>query len=159
MRKAFATIALLTAIMANSSCDDNIIYDKYLHTDIRGWGKNEVMEYTVDSINETATYQMALGLRINDTYPFQNLNIFVSQTIYPGNITYTDTVTCRVTDRQGKMKGSGVSLYQYLLPITTHTYEKGDSIRVRVIHNMKREVLPGIADVGIKITKQQKDNK
>ena len=57
------------------------------------------------------------------------------------------------------MKGSGVSLYQYLLPITTHTYEKGDSIRVRVIHNMKREDLPGIADVGIKITKQQKDNK
>lgn len=155
MTKAIATIVLLIATIINTSCDNSTIYNKYIHADTRGWGKNEVMEYTIDSIAQTGTYNMTLGLRINNTYPFQNLNMLISQTIYPANITHTDTITCRVTDKQGKMHGYGVTLYQYALPAATTKYAKGDSIKVRVIHNMKREVLPGIVDIGIKIAKIQ----
>lgn len=154
MTKAIATIVLLIATIINISCDNSTIYNKYINADTRGWGKNEVMEYTIDSIAQTGTYNLTLGLRINNTYPFQNLNMLISQTIYPKNITYTDTITCRVTDRQGKMNGYGVTLYQYSMLAATMEYTKGDSIKVRVIHNMKREVLPGIVDIGIKIAKE-----
>ena len=32
--------------------------------------------------------------------------------------------------------------------------EQGDSLRINIRHNMKREILPGIADVGIKFTRR-----
>ena len=83
MTKAIATIVLLIATIINISCDNSTIYNKYINADTRGWGKNEVMEYTIDSIAQTGTYNLTLGLRINNTYPFQNLNMLISQTIYP----------------------------------------------------------------------------
>ena len=51
------------------------------------------------------------------------------------------------------MLGHGVALYQFDLPLRKHFYLHGDSIHVRVRHNMKREILPGINDVGIQLRK------
>lgn len=124
-----------------------------MHADSKGWEKNEALEFTVDSLTESGNYAMTLALRVNDSYPFQNLHIVVDQTIYPSRQTVNDTITCYVTNRRGIMRGYGVSLYQYELPLRKRFYMHGDSIQIRVRHNMKREILPGIADVGIVMKK------
>ena len=52
------------------------------------------------------------------------------------------------------MKGHGISTYQYNFHLTTLTLNEGDSLHIAVRHNMKREILPGISDIGIRLSQQ-----
>ena len=54
-----------------------------------------------------------------------------------------------IIDSKGNVEGKGVSYYQYDFPLSTLRLEKGDSLALVVRHAMKREILPGISDVGI----------
>ena len=142
-------ITALLLALTFTACETDVVYSTYTHAAIVGWEKNEPLTFEVDSMSAGGTYAMTLGLRISDAYPFRNLHMVVEQTIFPEKRVLTDTVTCNVVDRNGTMLGHGVSLYQYNLPIRKRSYQAGDSIFVKVRHNMKREILPGIADVGI----------
>lgn len=134
-----------------AACETNVVYSNYEHAAIGGWEKNEPLTFSVDSLKTAGTYSMTLGMRISDAYPFRNLHMVIEQTVFPGKRVITDTITCNVMDKRGTMLGHGVSLYQYDLPIRKCDYQKGDSLHIKVRHNMKREILPGIADVGITI--------
>lgn len=151
MQRALTGLLAMMLALAFASCETDVIYTHYTHAAIGGWEKNEPLLFDVDSMKVGGTYSMTLGMRISDAYPFRNLHMVVEQTIYPSKQVITDTVTCNVVDRRGTMLGHGVSLYQYDLPIRKRTYQDGDSLHIKVRHNMKREILPGIADVGITI--------
>lgn len=151
MQRALTGLLAMMLALAFASCETEVVYSQYAHAAIGGWEKNEPLLFDVDSIEGGGTYSMTLGMRISDAYPFRNLHMVVEQTIYPAKQVITDTVTCNVVDRRGTMLGHGVSLYQYDLPIRKRTYHDGDSLHIKVRHNMKREILPGIADVGITI--------
>ena len=153
MRRATIALTTLLTVMCLTACDDSITYNKYRHADTEGWEKNKALEFGIDSLKESGTYALTLKLRISDNYPFRNLHIVVDQTVFPSGQTINDTITCHVTDRRGNMLGHGVALYQFDLPLRKHFYLHGDSIHVRVRHNMKREILPGTNDVGIQLRK------
>ncbi|MGM9713147.1 MAG: gliding motility lipoprotein GldH [Prevotella sp.] len=152
MTRTIATATLMAALMLmTAACDERRVYDHYEHADPGGWEKNETLEFGIDSLKDSGTYSMLISLRLSDRYPFKNLHIVVDQTVYPSRTAIHDTVTCHVTDDRGMTLGAGISLYQYTLPVRKRFYMHGDSIHVRVRHNMKREILPGIADVGIQL--------
>ena len=72
----------------------------------------------------------------------------------PSKKTYVDTLTCQLIDDSGNATGYGINHYQYLFPLTTLKLDKGESVRVAIRHCMKREILPGILDVGVKLSHQ-----
>ena len=105
-------------------------------------------------------------MRINGDYPFMGLSLVVEQTVMPSMQKYTDTLTCHLIDNSGNATGYGINHYQYIFPLTTLKLDKGESVRVTIRHCMKREILPGILDVGLKLSHQvttgiqsQKDKK
>ncbi|MBR1411819.1 MAG: gliding motility lipoprotein GldH, partial [Prevotella sp.] len=51
--------------------------------------------------------------------------------------------------------GTGINHYQYTFPLATIDLEKEEALRIIIRHDMKRELLPGITDVGIQMTKKQ----
>ena len=65
----------------------------------------------------------------------------------------TDTVACQLTDRKGNAAGKGISYHQYQFPVTELMLQDGDSLFVSIRHDMKREILPGISDVGFSLTR------
>jgi len=134
-----------------TACNYNKVYDRYLETENEGWEKNEPLVFGIDSLKEGGEYTLALGLRINDRYPFQNLQLIVDQTIFPSQEKVHDIIECKVTDKHGIKLGHGVSVYQYDFPVNRQLLNKGDSISVVVRHNMKREILPGIIDLGVSL--------
>ena len=86
------------------------------------------------------------------------LTLIVEQNIYHNNkhvrsACKTDTVNCQLIDKNGVSKGQGISYYQYNFPINVYRLNQGDSIHITVRHDMKREILPGVSDIGVKITK------
>ena len=109
-------------------------------------------------------YIEEVGLRISSDYPFTGLNLIVEQTVASGEKNRTlvertdlvqersDTLSCNLVDQQGRAKGRGISHYQYLFHLTTLEINEGDMLYVAIRHDMKREILPGIADIGVKLS-------
>lgn len=136
-----------------AACTGNKVYDKYEHTPIAGWEKNDSLTFDIPRMKAPGTYQAQLGLRINGAYPFMGLTLIVRQTVYPGQRTRTDTLRCQLIDENGNAYGQGVNFYQYHYLVNALTLRQGDSLHVSVRHDMKREILPGIADVGFQLSK------
>ena len=149
-------IALLAAmlLLVLSACNRKFVYDRYLSTPISGWEKNDTLSYDIRPVSGTDTYDMWLGLRTSEAYPFTAITLIVEQHIYPKDTIVNDTVNCKLTDRHGNASGTGVNFHQYRFPVTELQLQDGDSIHIRVRHDMKREILPGISDVGISLRRK-----
>ena len=149
---AIAGMALAVAL-ALAGGNRKTLYNHYEHTPIAGWEKNDTLIFDVNPARQEGVYREEVGLRINGAYPFQGLCLIVEQLILPSGVTRSDTLNCSLIDREGNVKGQGVSYYQYNFHLTNLSLSQGDSLHVRIRHNMKREILPGIADVGLSLKK------
>lgn len=145
---------MAAVLLALAACNKRLVYDKYVSTPIAGWEKNDTLMYDVQPMDSTASYQSILGLRITDAFPFTALTLIIEQHIYPRNDVMIDTIKCQLTDRRGNASGKGVSFYQYEFPVNTLQLQHGDSIHIRIRHDMKREILPGVSDVGMSLRRQ-----
>ena len=155
----FLTILFFLVILV--SCQDNRVYDHYDHTPLSGWDRVDDLTFDVPALKDSGRYVTTLGLRINGDYPFLSMTMIVEQHIYNKSHNkyrqtkvVTDTVNCNLFDDNGRVKGSGISYYQYHYRISELPLNIGDSLHISVRHDMRREIMPGISDVGISMTKQ-----
>lgn len=142
---------VLTVAAALVSCDRKTVFASYDHTPVAGWEKNDTLRFGPIKIEESGDYSEEVGLRINGAYPFQSLSLVVEHCVYPRGTVFVDTLTCPLVAPDGTVKGQGVSYYQYKFDTKNLFLSKGDSIHIYIRHNMKREILPGVADVGVRI--------
>lgn len=148
-------IVFLTVATALLSCNRKTVYNQYAHTPKAGWNRGDTLCFCVDTIRQDGLYTGEVGIRISGHYPFTTLSLIVEQQIMPAGIYLADTVSCRLFDNKGNMKGKGVSLYQYAVKLPhSVSLRQGNSLKVKVRHYMKRETLPGIANIGIKLRKE-----
>ncbi len=159
MKRFIYTLLIIGAFAFLSSCKEGMIYDQYVHTPIAGWEKNDTLSFEVPPLAMDGNYKEELGLRITGDYPFMGLTLIVEQTIYPDKakkaekVEKCDTIQCDLIGENGSTKGQGISYYQYNFPINVYPIAQGDSIHITVRHDMKREILPGISDIGLKLTR------
>jgi gliding motility-associated lipoprotein GldH len=142
---------MLLAVLLLTACKQRTVYYHYEHTPLSGWEKNDTLVFTTDTIAIDGTYSEEIGIRINGTYPFLQLNLVVEHLVMPAMTVKSDTLSCRLIDETGNALGNGVSNYQYLIPLTSLTLKKGDWLRIAIRHDMKREILPGISDIGLRL--------
>lgn len=148
LRFGFIAAAMATMV----GCTGNKVYDKYQHTLISGWEKNDILTFRVPGVKASGTYSPELMLRINGSYPFMGITMIVEQRMFPSMETRTDTLKCNLIDDKGNTEGQGLSYYQYSFPIPKLQLAAGDSLQVSIRHDMKREILPGISDVGYSLS-------
>lgn len=145
-RRHFVILLSLTLLAA---CTKGKIYHHYNHTPIAGWEKVDTLTFNIPKVAEKGRYSTDLGLRINSMYPFTRLTLIVEQTVFPSHQRQIDTLNCKLIDSKGFAKGQGISHYQYKFPVSQMQLDGQDSVHISVRHDMKREILPGISDVGI----------
>jgi hypothetical protein len=61
---------------------------------------------------------------------------------------------CRLMNKRGYTQGQGINYYQYEFIVADIPLNAGDSLRIGIRHDMKREILPGLSDLGIIIRKK-----
>lgn len=153
--QAVAIGILMTAALATmAACDRMPVYSHYEHTPAAGWEKNDTVTFRLSPVKEAGDYHEELGLRINEDYPFQGLCLVIQQTVLPSGYQHNDTLNCSLIDKNGRVKGAGIKHYQYNFHVNTIRLNEGDSLHVLVKHNMKREIMPGITDIGLRVEKQ-----
>lgn len=143
----------MAACSAFAACTGGTIYDSYKH--MRGWERTDTATFSVPAVTTGGTYTTSVGLRINAHYPFTGICMIVDQRIMPTGTVHSDTLNCKLTDRRGQALGNGLSNYQYLFNASRLKLREGDSLVVAVRHNMKRETLPGIEDIGVRVDLEQ----
>jgi len=152
MRKLFLyTLYCVCVVMGFTSCDTNTPYYHYAHTPIDGWEKNDTLRYDVQPLKKGGEHQITVALRLNGAYPFRKLYLIMEQDIYPRLQYKTDTICFDVTSKEGRFTGNGISYYQYTVPVCREHFIENDSIHITIRHAMKRDILPGISDIGIKL--------
>ena len=150
----FIYLALLSVCLL-TACEQRTVYNHYENTPVAGWEKNDTLSFNISPVKKPGSYIEEIGLRINNDYPFMSLNLIVEQTAYPSREFRCDTLRCSLIDKQGNAKGRGISHYQYQFHLTTLKLNKDDRLYVAIRHDMKREILPGISDIGIKLTRKE----
>lgn len=132
-------------------CGMKTIYFHYNHTQIQGWEKNDTLTYDISPVTHQGVYATTIGLRINGSYPFTSIALIVEKTILPRHEVKTDTIRCLFTDKNGNSHRQGTSYFQYTTPAGYLHLLENDSVHITIRHCMKRDILPGISDVGIKV--------
>lgn len=143
---------LLLVLMVMIGCSDKTVYYHYEPTPIAGWEKNDNITFLTAPMAQEGIYNEALEMRVTTEFPFTKVVMVCEQTILPAGETRSDTVICELTDKHGIPQGSGVSCFQYRFPIKPLSLKKGDKLSVAVRHDMKREILPGVCDIGFHIS-------
>ena len=136
-------MAFLMAGVLCVACTGNKVYDHYNHTPIAGWEKIDTLKFEVPPLAKQGLYATSMGLRI------------VEQTVLPANKTVIDTINCPLMGKDGQVRGKGVSYYQYHFPVSLMQLNENDSLHITVRHDMKREILPGVSDIGIELERRQ----
>ena len=144
-------ISILAVALAVASCDRKTIYHHYEHTPLSGWEKDDTLFFSMKPITQAAVLHRDIELRTDDSYPFRSLNLIVEQTTFPSRLIRRDTLDCQLVTPDGTMLGRGITLYQYRFRLPDVSLTEGDSLSLSIHHNMRRETLPGIADVGIRM--------
>lgn len=144
-----AAVTMAVAVVA--ACTDGTVYHSYRHVRPAGWEKSDTLCFSVPRVKRGGRYSETVGLRTNGAFPFMSITLMVEQVVVPGNKVKTGMIKCELTDRNGNVKGYGVSSYQYEFKLADVNLNPGDSLNIRIWHNMKRETLSGISDVGVKI--------
>ena len=155
-----------------ASCTGNKVYDHYEQTPTTGWEKNDTLTFGVPPLAADGLYAIDLGLRTTGLYPFMSITLVVEHDIIPTETTATTAdsldipasptlirnsravphiLNCSLVDERGNTKGQGINYYQHDFHLADLTLHAGDSLRLLIRHDMKREILPGISDVGIRI--------
>lgn len=154
MKWAAAVVVMLIVL---TSCHRRTVYHRYQHTPISGWERYDTLLFEVGPMIRDGVCHEEVELRINSLYPYTKLCLIAEQTVFPADKfrynsrydTRCDTLDCTLFDSSGKERGTGISFYQYRFRLADLSLHKGDSIALTIRHNMRRETLPGIADVGL----------
>ena len=141
---------LLTALLL-VACRQTAIYSHYESVPMEGWEREDTVCFDFANVREDGCYKQEVGLRVGLDYPFMGLSLIVDQQIWPSGLFFSDTIHIDIANEDGKALGKGINNYQYNIPLHDVILHTGDSLHIGVRHYMKRERLPGIADIGITI--------
>jgi gliding motility-associated lipoprotein GldH len=141
-----------TVLMA--SCNEKTVYYSYCHTSLSGWDKTDTLSFAVPPVDIAGKYAENVALRFTSSYPFQTLNLIVEQRVKPGKTVMRDTINCVLIDKSGHVNGKGLNYLQCDVPLDYIDLQKGQSVSISIRHNMRREILPGISDIGVRLYKE-----
>lgn len=150
---AAAFIALVTALL--TACHTETVYHSYSHTPSVGWDRGDTLVIRPLRIDSTDEYTEELTLRTSNDFAYDRLCVVVEHIVLPRGRTTYDTVTLNTSEQAEEIESRGVSRHQFSATLPPRYYVKGDSIITYIHHNMKRQTIQGVSDVGLKISHEQ----
>lgn len=152
MQKTLGFFLIIIALI--QGCDRYMVYEQYRTMPSEKWHKDSLKNYNFTIKDSLTIYNMYVNVRNTGKYSFSNLIVFV-ETDLPGKSTLRDTLNCILADESGEWLGSGFgSIWTSKIPYKIKIrFPRKGKYHVDIQHGMRREVLKGITDIGIRIEK------
>lgn len=148
--------ACLPVCLLLAACHGNTVYHSYRPVATTGWGKGDTLVYTLPASIPPGRYEMEIGIRHQETYPYRDVWIAISQNMQDTLVYTTDTLQLFLADETGNWYGNGPGgLYQFAQSCNSQFIitQESASKHIRIVHIMKDKPLKGISDVGIRLRK------
>lgn len=149
--KPFACVLLFALLLV--ACNRRpVAAFSYRSTPVDGWESADTLIFPIDSLPADGRYALTVGVRTSSAYPYPFRTLALSiEARFLSQARYADTLYCSLTDREGDVSGKGVSVYQYTFPVDTFQLHRGARGTITIHHIMRRNLLPGVSDVGIRL--------
>ena len=137
--------------MCAVACQPDTLYHTYRTTGERGWTKEDTLEFRIPKELTGRQHRMEMGIKHTESYPYQDLWIGIRRPGSPG--LPVDTLHIFLADSAGRWTGTGMSgsSFQCTSAPVPFTLTDGDTL-LQVIHLMAHRRLPGITDVGLRLS-------
>jgi len=137
-----------------SACIGSTVYHQYKQLPQTGWDRVDDVSFDIPPLSKGGSYKEEVGIRFKEDYPFMKFYLVIEQTILPSHEMRCDTLVFNLINEQGRVMGKGLSRYQCQQPLGSLKLNEGDSIHIVVRHNMRREILTEVNDIGIRLTRE-----
>lgn len=152
LRHLRATLSAAALLLA--ACSPTTVYHRFRDVATEGWEHGDTVLFIIDSISSSDTYRFELDVRTTPQFPFQKLWLVVDRHFSAPELHRRDTVECVLATPEGNITGRGVSLYAYTFSLPPLPLTQGQHGHIAVSHIMRRDLLEGVSDIGIKILRQ-----
>lgn len=147
MHRAFAFLIIF--LMASCSGDSNV----QIQPVNSSWDKKNALSFEFDVKDAQNPKNIIFVVRNNDDYPYSNLWLISSLSNKKTKKAVTDSLNFILAEPNGKWIGSGFGetkeiLFQYK---TNFKFPENGKYTISVQQGMRKNPLPGIEDLGIKI--------
>lgn len=117
------------------------------------WDKKTEQKFDLQISDFQNPKNIIFVVRNNSDYPYSNIRFIVNFTDFQSKKTQTDTLNYILAKPNGEWIGTGFgdtkeTLFQYRL---NHKFPANGKYRVGVIQAMRKDKLPGIEDIGVKL--------
>ena len=136
-----------------TACTDKaIIVDEMPDIPKAIWAFNQIPDFDFDVKNIQLNHNLYLNLKIQKTYPYENLYLLTHIKDTEGKIT-SSRKNFRLTDEDGNpigsMSGNSIS---YQLPIFTNMkFQKSGKYFIALEQNMRDDILENVVSVGVRV--------
>ena len=149
MRKTLFLFCLVVVLL--SSCqDDGTRYHRYSPIRAGGWEHTDSLTFALPANFTYHQFEVEIGVRHDDTYPYQDLWVAVVHPLTPA--IQPDTIHITLADEQGNWRGEGTAgcFRQHTSYAGKLMCYPADSV-LQIVPLMADSVLPGISDIGLKL--------
>ena len=142
---------LLSSCLLLVACNRNTIYSEFRSVPMKEWGADSILTYRFDIEDTHATYQMLVCVRHTDQYPYQNMWLFV------GDSLRQDTIEFYLANDCGEWLGNGGNGLIEMPVLYEEAYRfphSGEQVW-HIQQGMREQSLQGVSDVGLIIKKNE----
>ena len=160
MKKKGLFFLICVSIIIVSSCGKADFFSETKTVDSRVWKKNQKFTFEVKVDDTISKHDFYIDFRNNEDYPFSDIYFFFDID-FPNGKNAHDTIHYIMQDLQGKWLGnnSGSIIDNHVWIKPNVIFPLKGNYKMHLSQAMRMEELPGIEDVGITITRKEKNNK
>lgn len=145
--KRMLPILLIVFATCLASCRNDIVYSQFSSIPSGEWHVDSVAQFEYSIVNPESDYRMLVYLRHTESYPYQNMWLFVD------NGLNTDTIEFYLADDRGQWLGDKHHGFVEMPVLLEENYHFPDSGRysVTIQQGMRDTLLRGVTDIGLEI--------
>lgn len=153
IKQALFGFSLIATVLVFSSCDNSTIYNESEILVDAKWAETDTLFAQFEVNDSTRYHDVWLCSRVDALYPYSNIyyKVILSG---PNGQHMTEIKSFEITDKTGKWLGKGFGdLHSYTFPLFKDLSLKHyGKYRVKVVPYMRKDVIIGIHDRGIKVS-------
>ncbi|GAB4403190.1 MAG: gliding motility lipoprotein GldH [Microscillaceae bacterium] len=148
----------LAFCLALWACNPQHFYEKNYELPQKKWAVDSVLVFHLDIKEVQQAYNFYYNLRCSADYPFQNLYVTFFLENEQGKVVAEELQNITLFEaKTGRPLGEGFgNLYSYQLPIpklSGFRFPKPGKYTYRLVQYMRRDPLPEVVSVGLKVEK------
>ena len=134
------------------ACSADTQFHTYKPLPAEGWERCDTVCFNIPKAEENIDGSLFIGLRTAANVDIQDIVLAVEQCNDSTGVLRRDTIRYPLADAEGNALAGGVNCHQYENMQLPFHVQKGESRTVRIYHLMTCDLVPGIMDVGIRVS-------